>query len=53
MPSSTDWTSIPVHPEVRDEVRAEKPEHLSYSEYLRKLVREERSDGTTRGNSND
>ena len=51
MASSTAWTSIPVHPEVRDLVRKEKPDGMSYSEFLQGLVDEGIEDDETQRKS--
>lgn len=44
MVDSTGWTSIPVHADVRDEIRAKKPDTESYTAYLRYLVRNAESE---------
>ena len=51
MASSTAWTSIPVHPEVRNLVREEKPDGMSYSEFLQGLVDEGIEDDETQRKS--
>lgn len=50
--SSTEWTSIPVHPDVRDDVRSEKPNSMSYSEFIRELVDEHGDDADRKRNRN-
>lgn len=47
--SSTEWTSIPVHPDLRDEIRDRKPAGASYTEFLRRLVDEQRADDAKTG----
>jgi predicted CopG family antitoxin len=49
--SSTEWTSIPVHPDVRDDVRTAKPDEMSYSEFIRELVDERGDDAGRKGHS--
>lgn len=43
--SSTEWTSIPVHPDVRNEIREEKPAGESYTEFLQGLLTQQSADG--------
>ncbi|OAQ51399.1 hypothetical protein HTG_08320 [Natrinema mahii] len=42
--SSTEWTSIPVHPDVRNEIREEKPAGESYTEFLQGLLTQQSAD---------